>query len=93
MSETQASFALRGRNPDVLTCIANLSNDEVVRRICGCVSSNRIESRKPTETQIVSNRARGYVIPPQAADARHSPPFGYTRQLRRLTLDECERRR
>lgn len=26
---TQASFALRGRNPDVLTCIANLSNDEV----------------------------------------------------------------
>ena len=29
MSEAQASFALRGRNPDVLTCIANLSNDEV----------------------------------------------------------------
>src|SRR6266480_1271478 len=29
MSETQANFALRGRNPDVLTCIANLSNDEV----------------------------------------------------------------
>ena len=28
MSE-QVSFALRGRNPDVLTCIANLSNDEV----------------------------------------------------------------
>jgi site-specific DNA-methyltransferase (adenine-specific) len=28
MSE-QAEFALRGRNPDVLTCIANLSNDEV----------------------------------------------------------------
>ncbi len=28
MSE-QASFQLRGRNPDVLTCIANLSNDEV----------------------------------------------------------------
>src|ERR1051325_1303712 len=28
MSE-QASFALRSRNPDVLTCIANLSNDEV----------------------------------------------------------------
>ena len=26
---TKASFALRGRNPDVLTCIANLSNDEV----------------------------------------------------------------
>jgi len=25
----QAEFALRGRNPDVLTCIANLSNDEV----------------------------------------------------------------
>ncbi len=25
----QASFMLRGRNPDVLTCIANLSNDEV----------------------------------------------------------------
>jgi site-specific DNA-methyltransferase (adenine-specific) len=25
----QASFELRGRNPDVLTCIANLSNDEV----------------------------------------------------------------
>ncbi len=24
-----AQFALRGRNPDVLTCIANLSNDEV----------------------------------------------------------------
>lgn len=29
MSKSQASFALRGRNPDVLTCIANLSNDEV----------------------------------------------------------------
>ncbi len=29
MSATQAGFALRGRNPDVLTCIANLSNDEV----------------------------------------------------------------
>ena len=26
---TQVAFALRGRNPDVLTCIANLSNDEV----------------------------------------------------------------
>ncbi len=26
---TQARFTLRGRNPDVLTCIANLSNDEV----------------------------------------------------------------
>jgi site-specific DNA-methyltransferase (adenine-specific) len=26
---TQAGFLLRGRNPDVLTCIANLSNDEV----------------------------------------------------------------
>ena len=25
----QASFAVRSRNPDVLTCIANLSNDEV----------------------------------------------------------------
>ncbi|MEQ1942330.1 Eco57I restriction-modification methylase domain-containing protein [Mesorhizobium sp. VNQ89] len=25
----QASFALHGRNPDVLSCIANLSNDEV----------------------------------------------------------------
>lgn len=27
--EGQASFALRAHNPDVLTCIANLSNDEV----------------------------------------------------------------
>jgi len=26
---TQTSFILRGRNPDILTCIANLSNDEV----------------------------------------------------------------
>lgn len=26
----QAGFTLRGRNPDVLTCIANLSNDEVL---------------------------------------------------------------
>ncbi len=26
---SQVSFALRGRNPDVLACIANLSNDEV----------------------------------------------------------------
>jgi site-specific DNA-methyltransferase (adenine-specific) len=26
---TQANFVLRSRNPDVLTCIANLSNDEV----------------------------------------------------------------
>lgn len=26
---TQSSFVLRGRNPDILTCIANLSNDEV----------------------------------------------------------------
>jgi site-specific DNA-methyltransferase (adenine-specific) len=26
---TQASFTLQGHNPDVLTCIANLSNDEV----------------------------------------------------------------
>lgn len=25
----KASFAIKGRNPDVLTCIANLSNDEV----------------------------------------------------------------
>jgi site-specific DNA-methyltransferase (adenine-specific) len=29
VSAAQAGFALRGRNPDVLTCIANLSNDEV----------------------------------------------------------------
>jgi hypothetical protein len=26
---TQAAFALQGHNPDVITCIANLSNDEV----------------------------------------------------------------
>ena len=26
---SQAAFMLRGRNPDVLSCIANLSNDEV----------------------------------------------------------------
>ena len=26
---SQASFTLLGHNPDVLTCIANLSNDEV----------------------------------------------------------------
>src|SRR5947208_16670710 len=26
---TQVGFTLRGRNPDVLSCIANLSNDEV----------------------------------------------------------------
>lgn len=25
----KVGFSLRGRNPDVLTCIANLSNDEV----------------------------------------------------------------
>src|SRR5256885_2180407 len=25
----QANFTLRSRNPDILTCIANLSNDEV----------------------------------------------------------------
>ncbi len=29
MSTVQAPFTLRGHNPDVLTCIANLSNDEV----------------------------------------------------------------
>ena len=29
MMTEQASFSLRNRNPDVLTCIANLSNDEV----------------------------------------------------------------
>ncbi|MBY4275461.1 Eco57I restriction-modification methylase domain-containing protein [Rhodococcus fascians] len=29
MSETLASYSLRTRNPDVLSCIANLSNDEV----------------------------------------------------------------
>lgn len=29
MKNMQAGFTLRGRNPDVLTCIANLSNDEV----------------------------------------------------------------
>lgn len=26
---SQVGFSIRGRNPDVLTCIANLSNDEV----------------------------------------------------------------
>lgn len=29
MSTSQVEFVLRNRNPDVLTCIANLSNDEV----------------------------------------------------------------
>ncbi|HET7385480.1 MAG TPA: Eco57I restriction-modification methylase domain-containing protein [Nocardioidaceae bacterium] len=29
MSTTQAAFSVRGHNPDVLDCIANLSNDEV----------------------------------------------------------------
>ena len=29
MSDSKAPFLLRARNPDVLTCIANLSNDEV----------------------------------------------------------------
>lgn len=29
MTVEKTGFALRGRNPDVLTCIANLSNDEV----------------------------------------------------------------
>jgi site-specific DNA-methyltransferase (adenine-specific) len=28
-AEMETTFSLRGRNPDVLTCIANLSNDEV----------------------------------------------------------------
>lgn len=28
-TDAQTGFVLRGRNPDVLTCIANLSNDEV----------------------------------------------------------------
>ena len=28
----KATFSLRGRNPDILTCIANLSNDEVFTR-------------------------------------------------------------
>ena len=26
---SQAAFTLQGHNPDVITCIANLSNDEV----------------------------------------------------------------
>ncbi|WP_448710431.1 Eco57I restriction-modification methylase domain-containing protein [Microbacterium profundi] len=29
VADVKATFALRGHNPDVLTCIANLSNDEV----------------------------------------------------------------
>ena len=29
LGEAKASFAIRSHNPDVLTCIANLSNDEV----------------------------------------------------------------
>ena len=29
MSTEKSGFTLRGRNPDVLTCIANLGNDEV----------------------------------------------------------------
>ena len=29
IGQKQAAFTIRGRNPDVLTCIANLSNDEV----------------------------------------------------------------
>lgn len=29
VDDVKATFALRGHNPDVLTCIANLSNDEV----------------------------------------------------------------
>ncbi|GAA3721579.1 Eco57I restriction-modification methylase domain-containing protein [Terrabacter ginsenosidimutans] len=29
MSESKAAYAMRTRNPDVLSCIANLSNDEV----------------------------------------------------------------
>lgn len=29
MNQSQATFTLRSRNPDILTCIANLSNDEV----------------------------------------------------------------
>ncbi len=29
----QVSFTLRGRNPDVLTCIANLFNDEVTTQV------------------------------------------------------------
>lgn len=29
MTETQTAYAMRTRNPDVLSCIANLSNDEV----------------------------------------------------------------
>lgn len=29
MTETQASYSMRTRNPDVLSCIANLSSDEV----------------------------------------------------------------
>ena len=28
-TQSKASFSLIGRNPDVLTCIANLSSDEV----------------------------------------------------------------
>lgn len=41
----QAHFALRGRNPDVLTCIANLSNDEVFTLNCWCGSKSSTRSR------------------------------------------------
>ena len=39
MSITQAPFALRGHNPDVLTCIANLSNDEALEVIMQAIAA------------------------------------------------------
>lgn len=39
----QAGFSLRGRNPDVLTCIANLSNDEVFTPREAMAAVERIE--------------------------------------------------
>ena len=59
----QASFSLRGRNPDVLTCIANLSNDEVFTppergRVVRVVGVNPRSLRKMVERNEIIGKER-----------------------------------
>lgn len=57
---TQVAFTLRGRNPDVLTCIANLSSDEMpdlearvvfYNYILKCYLLLDLKMRKPTANE------------------------------------------
>ncbi len=77
---SQASFTLRTRNPDVLTCIANLSNDEVFTppEFANQMLDKLADAWAPLSGNWLPRKARSW-FKPTASRRRPSPRRCWTR--------------